>query len=44
MTEPSLPQESLFLQAREMSSAAQRSAFLAGACGDNHALRAEVDA
>src|SRR5882762_6563538 len=42
MTEPSLPQESLFLQALEMPSA-QRAAFLARACGDNHALRAEVE-
>jgi serine/threonine protein kinase/tetratricopeptide (TPR) repeat protein len=44
MTEPSLPEESLFTQALEISSAAERAAFLDRACGDNQALRAEVEA
>jgi serine/threonine protein kinase len=43
MTEPSLPEESLFAQALEISSA-ERAAFLDRACGNNHALRAEVEA
>jgi serine/threonine protein kinase len=44
MTEPSLPQESIFLQALEIPSAAKRAAFLEHACGDNSGLRAEVQA
>jgi serine/threonine protein kinase/tetratricopeptide (TPR) repeat protein len=44
MTEPALPEESLFAQALEIESAAERAAFLDRACGDNHALRAEVEA
>jgi serine/threonine protein kinase len=44
MVEPSLPEESIFAQALEIDSAAQRAAFLDKACGDNAALRAEVEA
>jgi tetratricopeptide (TPR) repeat protein len=44
MTEPSLPEESLFAQALEIASAAERAAFLDRACGNNRALRAEVEA
>jgi serine/threonine protein kinase len=44
MTEPSLPEESIFAQALEITSAAERAAFLDRACGDNQALRAEVEA
>jgi serine/threonine protein kinase/Tfp pilus assembly protein PilF len=43
MTEPSLPQESIFLQALEIRSVAQRAAYLDRACGENRALRAEVE-
>src|SRR5262245_5212438 len=44
MTEPSLPEESIFAQAAEISSAAERAAFLDRTCGENHALRAGVEA
>src|SRR6185369_14965621 len=44
MTEPSLPEESIFAQALEMASAVERAAFLDRACGKNPALRAEVEA
>jgi tetratricopeptide (TPR) repeat protein len=44
MTEPSLPEESLFAQALEITSADERAAFLDRACGNNPALRAEVEA
>ena len=44
MPEPSLPEESIFAQALEIQSAAERAAFLDRACGDNPALRAEVEA
>ncbi len=44
MTEPSLPEESIFAQALEITSAAERAAFLDRACGNNQALRAEVEA
>jgi tetratricopeptide (TPR) repeat protein/serine/threonine protein kinase len=44
MTEPSLPEESIFAQALEITSAAERAAFLDRACGKNPALRAEVEA
>jgi serine/threonine protein kinase/tetratricopeptide (TPR) repeat protein len=44
MTEPSLPEESLFAQALEIASAAERAAFLDRACGTNPALRAEIEA
>jgi serine/threonine protein kinase/tetratricopeptide (TPR) repeat protein len=44
MTEPSLPEESIFGQALELTSAAERAAFLDQACSDNPALRAEVEA
>jgi tetratricopeptide (TPR) repeat protein/serine/threonine protein kinase len=44
MTEPSLPEESIFAQALEITSAAERAAFLDRACGDNPPLRAEVEA
>jgi serine/threonine protein kinase/tetratricopeptide (TPR) repeat protein len=43
MTEPSLPEESIFAQAVEIGSAAERAAFLDRACGNNVALRAEVE-
>ena len=44
MTEPSLPEESIFAQALDISSPAERAAFLDRACGQNPALRAEVEA
>src|SRR4051794_2283733 len=44
MNEPSLPQESIFLQALEMSSPAKRAAYLDRACGDDRVLRGEVEA
>jgi serine/threonine protein kinase/Flp pilus assembly protein TadD len=44
MTEPPLPEESIFAQALEITSAAGRAAFLDRACGHNQALRAEVEA
>src|SRR6516225_10160713 len=44
MSEPSLPEESIFAQALEITSAAERAAFLDRACGDNQGLRAEVEA
>src|SRR6516225_5032355 len=44
MIEPSLPEESIFAQALEITSPAERAAFLDRACGDNPALRAEVEA
>jgi serine/threonine protein kinase/tetratricopeptide (TPR) repeat protein len=44
MTELSLPEESIFAQALEIYSAAERVAYLERACGDNQALRAEVEA
>jgi serine/threonine protein kinase/tetratricopeptide (TPR) repeat protein len=43
MTEPSLPEESIFAQALDMPSA-ERAAFLDRACGANVGLRAEVEA
>jgi hypothetical protein len=43
MTERSLPEETLFAQALEIESAAERAAFLDRACGDYRALRAEVE-
>ena len=44
MTEPSLPEESIFAQALEIAPTAERLAFLDQACGNNQALRAEVEA
>jgi WD40 repeat protein/serine/threonine protein kinase len=44
MAEPSLPEESIFAQALEIGSAADRAAFLDRACADNPALRAGVEA
>src|SRR5262245_22776899 len=44
MIEPSLPEESIFAQALEISYAAERAAFLDKACGVDHALRAAVEA
>ena len=44
MSEPSLPEESIFAQALEIESGAERVAFLDRACGDNAALRTEVEA
>jgi hypothetical protein len=42
MTEPSLPEESLFAQALDIAPA-ERAAFLDRACADNPALRAAVE-
>ena len=39
MTELSLPEESIFLQALDRESAAERAAYLDQACGDNEPLR-----
>jgi tetratricopeptide (TPR) repeat protein/serine/threonine protein kinase len=44
MSEPSLPEESIFAQALEMESSVERAAFLDQACANNPALRAEVEA
>src|SRR6516165_7262034 len=44
MTEPSLPEESIFAQALEIGSSVERAAFLDRACGQDPALRAEVEA
>ena len=44
MTEPPLPEESIFAQALEITSAAERAAFLDRACGHDQALRTEVEA
>jgi serine/threonine protein kinase/tetratricopeptide (TPR) repeat protein len=44
MTEPSLPEESLFAQALEFVTVVERAAFLDRACGTNQELRAELDA
>jgi serine/threonine protein kinase/tetratricopeptide (TPR) repeat protein len=43
MTEPSLPEESIFAQALEVP-CVERAGFLDRACGDNALLRAEVEA
>ena len=43
MTEPPLPEESIFAQALEITSAAERAAFLDRACGPNQTLRAAVE-
>jgi serine/threonine protein kinase len=44
MTEQSLPEESIFLQALEIRSAGERAAYLDRACGANRDLRAAVEA
>jgi serine/threonine protein kinase/tetratricopeptide (TPR) repeat protein len=44
MTESSLPEQTIFAQALEIESAAEREAFLDRACGCNPTLRAEVEA
>src|SRR5207248_1138984 len=44
MSEPSLPQESIFLEALEIASAPERALFLDRACGGQGELRAEVEA
>jgi serine/threonine protein kinase/tetratricopeptide (TPR) repeat protein len=44
MIESSLPEESLFAQALEIASPAERAAFLDQACGQDAALRAGVEA
>jgi serine/threonine protein kinase/WD40 repeat protein len=44
VTEPSLPEESILLQALEIACPAGRAAFLDRACGENGNLRAEVEA
>jgi serine/threonine protein kinase len=44
MTEPPLPEESIFAQALEITSVTERAAFLDQACGQNKTLRAEVEA
>jgi serine/threonine protein kinase/tetratricopeptide (TPR) repeat protein len=43
MIEPSLPEETIFSQAIEIKSQAEREAFLDEACGRNSTLRAEVE-
>ncbi len=43
MAEHSLPEESIFAQAREIGPTAERAAFLERACGNNPALQAEVE-
>jgi serine/threonine protein kinase/tetratricopeptide (TPR) repeat protein len=43
MIEPSLPEETLFAQAREIDSDLERARFLDRACGADRALRAEVE-
>jgi serine/threonine protein kinase len=44
MTEPSLPEETIFDQAREITSDVERASFLDRACGNKRALRAEIEA
>ena len=44
MTELPLPEESIFAQRLEITSAAERAAFLDRSCGNNQALRTEVEA
>jgi WD40 repeat protein/serine/threonine protein kinase len=44
MVEPSLPEESIFAQALDIGSVAERAAFLDRACGNDPALRAEIEA
>lgn len=44
MTEPFLSEESIFADAVEIDSAADRVAFLDRTCGENHILRASVEA
>src|SRR5262245_19325248 len=44
MTEPTLPEESLFLQAIELATAAEQAAFLDRECGANAKLRRSVEA
>ncbi|MFN0054174.1 MAG: protein kinase [Planctomycetales bacterium] len=44
MTEQSLPEESIFLQALEIQSLAERAAYLERACGANRQLRIDVEA
>jgi serine/threonine protein kinase len=44
MDEPSLPDESIFLQALEIPSAPERAAYVDRACGADHQLRAAVEA
>src|SRR5262249_51764533 len=43
-TEPSMPEEAIFAQAQEIESDAERAAFLDRACGEDRALRAQVEA
>jgi serine/threonine protein kinase len=44
MTDPSISEESILAQVLEIASAAERVAFLDRACGDNPALREEIEA
>jgi hypothetical protein len=44
MTEPTLPEESIFAQALDIPSAEERAAFLDQACENNPALRNEIEA
>jgi hypothetical protein len=44
MNEISLPEETIFVQALEFRSAAEREAFLDRACGANPTIRAAVEA
>src|SRR5438552_1377380 len=43
MTEQSLPEESIFLQALEIPAVTERAAFLDRACGENRDLRDEIE-
>jgi len=44
MTEQTLPEETMFLQALEIEDAAERAAFLERVCGENERLRSGVEA
>jgi eukaryotic-like serine/threonine-protein kinase len=44
MTEPSLPEETIFARVQGIESDAERAAFLDGACGADRALRGEIEA
>src|SRR5262245_3627981 len=44
MSQPSLPEEVIFLEALEIQSAAERAAYLERACGGNRDLRAQIEA
>ena len=44
MTERSLPEETIFAQASEIDSAAERETYLDRACGADRTMRAEIEA